>query len=885
LTDQRRRWLDDSGIWSCRIKLPQPQPQSLSLSLSLADTTSRQVRDNTTTTTTTTTNTNNYNYNTNPNSTSLAQLKMAPTQSIDAVLDTGSPSSRRNKGKIAEAIQSLSHLNNGMDTLELPTDPDAQATVTDFLDFTEYLPADMIRSLTLVGNLDQIYNTASAALNDLTKQYGILPEMSADSRIDPVRLREDISVEVSQAVSARILSHAEAVRMDDNVGRHLIRAKNILAKLEKMAEEYPTSRDGSPKMDSPVLARSVPKITLRTDISRETGDIKRSRKHRAPRITVPGEVLAPYELDYESWGSESDSSESEDDRRIFRSPERAVGAGINKIKLKILKKDKKEKSEKPEKPPRMPRPPGAMGTNVHSAVAGISTSNALAKLKPPPPESKNGDEHKPWLALNPWELATLRKRMKKNAIWSPSDTMIARELASLGRGYENYLNAKAEAEEAGEDFPIPPQLRGEVVHTEGAISVDALKSKDTKLVNRGMKLNEAKKLKKENLAKQAAEEAALEAEAAAHKMTTLKSNMANMFVEQNGKDKKPIAKTPAKPSAKKRKRDSPVEEESQRPIPVMPILAAKPPLKRSKTETPVPVPQTIFAKQVSPINPPESATSPVPAPILTPTLETAPDTLILPLASPKKSSTPILPPTKDLKRAAKKEVKKPEPTPHTRSRRSEEEVMIPSSEAPPAKRPSSSRSKRASEEPVLGQTTVTSERPRRTSTARNTPAPPEPHKMNRRAKRPAPGVVTADSEGSMAVSVGKRSKATRKKAGARREKKDEREGSANHETFDEFDEEGNLIDPNEPRYCLCSRVSFGIMIECENKDVSIVDGARGPVWVSTNSWLQCEKEWFHLECVGLTQIPGKATKWYCPDCRVSLNLGPKGEVTSRGKKK
>ena len=37
--------------------------------------------------------------------------------------------------------------------------------------------------------------------------------------------------------------------------------------------------------------------------------------------------------------------------------------------------------------------------------------------------------------------------------------------------------------------------------------------------------------------------------------------------------------------------------------------------------------------------------------------------------------------------------------------------------------------------------------------------------------------------------------------------------------MEEIDDEGNVIDPDEPRYCLCSRVSFGTMIECENKDV------------------------------------------------------------------
>jgi hypothetical protein len=49
--------------------------------------------------------------------------------------------------------------------------------------------------------------------------------------------------------------------------------------------------------------------------------------------------------------------------------------------------------------------------------------------------------------------------------------------------------------------------------------------------------------------------------------------------------------------------------------------------------------------------------------------------------------------------------------------------------------------------------------------------------------------------------------------------------------------------------------------------------------------IKCEKEWFHLECVGLDEIPPRTTKWYCPDCRVTLGIGEKGEVNARGKKK
>lgn len=58
------------------------------------------------------------------------------------------------------------------------------------------------------------------------------------------------------------------------------------------------------------------------------------------------------------------------------------------------------------------------------------------------------------------------------------------------------------------------------------------------------------------------------------------------------------------------------------------------------------------------------------------------------------------------------------------------------------------------------------------------------------------------------------------------------------------------IDPNEPVYCSCRRVSFGQMVGCDNDD--------------------CKYEWFHFGCVGLADQP--QGKWYCPDCRVVLGI-------------
>ncbi len=48
------------------------------------------------------------------------------------------------------------------------------------------------------------------------------------------------------------------------------------------------------------------------------------------------------------------------------------------------------------------------------------------------------------------------------------------------------------------------------------------------------------------------------------------------------------------------------------------------------------------------------------------------------------------------------------------------------------------------------------------------------------------------------------------------------------------------VDPNEPTYCICQQVSYGEMIACDNEN--------------------CEIEWFHYNCVGLSGPP--KGKWY-----------------------
>ena len=47
------------------------------------------------------------------------------------------------------------------------------------------------------------------------------------------------------------------------------------------------------------------------------------------------------------------------------------------------------------------------------------------------------------------------------------------------------------------------------------------------------------------------------------------------------------------------------------------------------------------------------------------------------------------------------------------------------------------------------------------------------------------------------------------------------------------------------KYCKCRKMRTGIMIQCENETA-------------------CQREWFHLDCVGLKKAPKGI--WFCDSC-------------------
>ncbi|OHW91531.1 PHD-finger domain-containing protein [Colletotrichum incanum] len=836
--------------------------------------------------------------------------------------------SPKNKTSVEHDIhQSLGAISNSVESLEMRADPDAQATVTDFLDFTEYLPSDMMRSLTLIGKLDQTYGEASLNVHNLTSTWGKLPTIPTEERPSPIQLRADISDSLNHAVNSRVFAHAEAVRMSENVNRHYNRAKTILAKLKDMLENYPAE-----EQKSPVATSKSPQLVRAPRIMRN-GDGEKVRRPRIPRITVPGEVLPPYDQ-FVAYSDDSDeSSEEEDDESLGRTPARSTPAP----RIRVLKTPK-------ARPPKTPKAASSARPPKSAATPAAAATPAVA-LQPPPENAVIGSADAPWLQLTPWELARLRKRMKKNATWNPSDTMILRELKTLGRGIDAYKEAKKKAEDEGRVFDqVPPALApdaetGNKQIPEGAISAAALASDDIQLSNRGMKLNEAKKLKRESLAKQAAEEAEESARQFREAARLLMSHEAppSASTSNNGADQsKPANKATPNPKVKpktngnKRKRDSVPEAEAEKPEPVE-TPAPRPAPKRTKTETPVPLPhlRASLASQPlaeTPIPPPvltpggtavtPKMTTPVPIPIpgqdtasttttkpantpapaSSPTgstgqpasvASTGPANIVTkppaetpippPVLSPKKSTTPILPPMRenaprretrgDMAKKGQQQVENTAPVPPPqapqtqRSSSAAPSIKQSSSRAatpgttpvPEGQRRPSSRGKATSQEP---QPTLAAERSRRASTARNTPAP-EQRQPSKRTRKPVPGIVSKTNAGGSSA-VGKRKAAPKKKRAQKKEK-----GQPIEIELEE-DDEGNPIDPNEPRYCDCNRVSFGEMIACDNDN--------------------CDKEWFHLECVGMTHIPARTTKWYCPDCRVRLNIGEKGEINARGVK-
>ena len=708
-------------------------------------------------------------------------------------------------------------------------DPDAQATVTDFLDYTEYLPCDLIRSLTLIRGLDETYLTNSYAVHSLTKQYGTLPSLPIESRPDLHTLRTNISKHLDRALNSRESSYAEACRLFDVADRHYNRLNSIIAKLHALPK--PPSRDPTPEpVRSPEVKRSrtgrkiedgaaLQRLTLNPP--RPTGPaITLIRKAQKRRATVPGEVLPPYNPDSPIASTEQSEWETEE-----LSPVRPI------LKLKQPKEPKPKKEKlKPLSAPRAPR----------------ESAGAFKVPTPPPDDAIRGSKDAPWTRLTEWEMWKLRKKMKKNITWEPSSVMIQRELANKGRGWENYYREKSEAQENGTEFIDEDYVEhgGATEHGQrprgtptGSIEVTAVR-------NRGMKLNEAKKLKRESLAREQAALAALEAEQAARRLGDIGSAFKNLFSPLSSalatlqRSTSSPTSNVTKTAVKKDTRTSPQKRKLEETTPSSP--AAEPEPKKKPKIAPKPSPLATTAT-------PELTTTTVTKIPLKITLP-AQSSTISPLSTP---TSPTRPPSARINSVAPKS----EFTP------------------PVASRPPSRHSTAASVEPASAPARVRRHTSTPAASLRKTPAPENTPKVMptaaaRRSKREAPGTITQSSQdGGAAVSV-----STRKTKPTKQSKMVAAKPTDVALPQIRVDVDGNeeIVDPDEERYCLCGDVSFGEMICCE-LDEKVSDPSTAPkteadqhcsaslgngsIW-SACSWWNCRP----ARSNGIVPVVGRSTR-------------------------
>ncbi|CZT15687.1 uncharacterized protein RCC_01520 [Ramularia collo-cygni] len=642
-----------------------------------------------------------------------------------------------------------------------PTDPDIQATLSDFLTYTEHFPSHLIRATSLIHEQRTKAERMVKKVHDDTTAYSLLPTIKHDAP-DPVKLRRDISRALEEAEAASRMSLAEAVRLDEECKREARRLDIVTQKLK--AQPKPPSRDPTPEqqaLTSPNLKRDRG-MSARGDDGRPENQLKRlhdkaASKIRGRKVMVPGEVIPPPDPNA-PLETMSDWTSARTSPALLEVPGGGDKRGIGTTPRQRSRTPKAMKQpgahdEKNTKP-RVPRAPGHQGTNAHSAVAGISTSNALLALHEPPADATNGSKWLPWMKLTEWEMAKLRKRMKKNAIWVPSQTMVRRELKNLGRGMAGKEAARARAEAAGERFVDEPNEADPtkvIISGEDTDQMNAMlgpqvyaedDDEDAELINRGMRLNEAKKLKRLRMKEEAAiqdqiaREQGLEVPADGGKLST------------------------ASPEHKKRKREatpaagpSTHETDAYRPAPTVKKLKITAPSQ--------PAPQKV------------------------------------PLAPAGVSASPKAATTRNSRRAAT--------PPATKRPTITLKVSKAVSEEPPGRRASLRRNSNAS----LPSTSMSST---------NAPTSPDistaTTKSGRRSRRPVPGVITSKDDESAKVGVSRRKAAPNRKrtGGGRKDPLTPNDAQTAVEAPEEY------IDPDEPRYCICGDVSWGTMVGCDADD-------------------------------------------------------------------
>lgn len=689
-------------------------------------------------------------------------------------------------------------------------DPDAQAAVTDFLDYTEYLPSDLIRSLSLIRGLDETYYNQADALNDLTKLYGSVPNLEPSMRPNVQDLRLQILSTLDSALNAQESAYAEACRLFDVADRHHNRLRSISAKLKAIPK--PPSRDPTPQPPTSTQKRSrtgreiKPGARLTLNPPR-TGAVATAilGRPRGRRVTVPGEVLPPYDPDEAIASTEVSDWESPPPP----SPPRPM-LKLKQPKLPKEKEKEKDKSHPVEKPPRAPR--------EHATYK---------KPTPPPEDAELGSQHRPWTHLTEFEMYKLRKKMKKNHTWDPSPIMIRRELEDRGRGLDNYNRARAEAELNGTSFnDITTTVNGSqpsssisVAHAQADRDKESEVLTPTMIVTpeprmKALKKADSKKDKKadDGGSSQAAVGTEGGLAAAALNLGNISSTFKNLFrastsafpsFNRSLSSPSVAAVTPVKRTEKTAARKRKLDQVAISASPSAEPDAQRKKQKTSATAKPSPLPSAEAPSEVPQLSA-GTIKIPlklvVPAPVASPTPESATPAMATQPINTGRASVP--PKTEEspppLPSVASRPVSRKSTVPPDGPDESGVETATPSIRA---------ASRRASATPAAGSRRTPSLSLRQTPAIDSSPRG-LPTAASRRPKREVPGTVTQSSQdGGVAVSVSKR----KNKPG----KQKKAASTTSPEVRVDIDGRTEIVDPNEERYCICGDVSYGEMICCE----------------------------------------------------------------------
>ena len=777
-------------------------------------------------------------------------------------------------------------------TGEQATDPEAQATVTDFLDYTEYLPADLTRSLTLLEGLDKCFWQNAHQVHRETQQYGALPNIPVSSRPDPGALRTSISTHLDRAMGAREASYAEAGRLFDIADRHYNRLNSIVKKLHTLPR--PALED-SAQGDGQVVSRET---QGNRDIN--DGTSKQRLTLNPPRAPSVAAHLAPkIRNQYMAYLAQSGTTPNPDSPIV--STEQADWNPDTETPFATVSERKSPISPND----RMPKTSRASGFPLeHAAPYKMPT--------PPPEDSRLGSEHRPWTRLTEWEMWKLRKKMKKNIIWEPSEVMIQRELAEKGRGWDNYHKARVEALSRGETFldvdGLDEVLGGDVPSGPKEGTTGELLA----LRNKGMKLNEAKRLKRETVAQEQTAGSIPEAGAIGRKKGSIGSALKNLFSPLGtafADLSSSISSSTANEARSIGKKNATKRKIGQVEPPSPAVADAPSTQKRQKVET----------KPIASFGARDTKTTRVPLKITLP--GAAPDTVgnqsaIISSASGLGTPACRANSTRRASAIAKNEATSAtlsQPPSRRRSGRASFSTNIDMLESP-VNQSLSRRTSTAGQKSTLGPLEAgmtRSSAKARSQRPHDDTIPLSSNGINSashhataassRPKRRAPGTITQSSaDGGVAVSMSSRrraksgvkprqfssssaahgvnnnaagtshsDKAASTKTTSRTDLPPPQQQSHPSKPQVRIDIDGNseLIDPDEERFCICNDVSWGEMICCEMDD-------------------RCEDgQWFHLSCVGLVELPARTVKWYSPACRRKWKKGLEtGGCVGRGVK-